>query len=202
MPVDDSAIAWLRKRKFYTPYDMMGIIANVGAISSGATEVDVGGFGTVGYTMVAGEFITGSIQIPYDLDPKFEIGFKVVYSIDVNSNAPITEWIMQYLVQAIDVAYALPTQVLNTVIGSQTKPSTTDDTHLVSPRGIALPATHAITRAIIDADGRLGVEFEMQAVTETPTLVNYMGFIMDYSVQKCTGVGSENENPLLSSEPL
>lgn len=202
MPIDDSQMAWLRKRVYYTPYDMMGIIANVGARSSGATELNIAGFDTIGYTMVAGEFITGSIQIPYDLDPKFEIGFKVVYSIDVNGNAPIAEWIMQYLVLGVDVAYAEPTQVLDTVIGTHQKPSDTDDTHLVSPRGIALPATHAITRAIIDADGRLSVEFEMQAVSETPTTVNYMGFIMDYSVQKCTGVGSENENPLVSSEPL
>lgn len=202
--IQDRSIAWMRKRVFINIHDMLGLFDHAttgipqGSITAGVTQVAVGSAGIIGYDMDVGEFVGGSILIPYDIDPKFDIGFKVHYTGTTSGTDGSNEWILLWKKINADAAYAVAATALDTVIGSQTFGANTDDQNKVSSRGILLPETHQITRDQIEDGAKLMFKLELQATANMDSDV-FLGLEMDYVPQRCWGVGQEMDAPLKST---
>ena len=202
MPTD-AQMPWLRKRIWITPDAMCASTGaagvNTGTIDAGVTQAEISTFGPMGYGMgTNGEIMTGHILIPFDLDPKYEIGFKVVYTADFSGTDSFL-WKLQYKVVREGVVYAAPGTSLDTVLVDDS--GSVDWSPNVTARGIALPATHAIVRDDVEADTFLMLEVEMDTETGSPTAeAIFLGLIMDYVPWKTTGQGCETDRPLVHTD--
>lgn len=199
--LSDLNMAWKRKRIYLTPA-MMSAVKDDGTsgLSESAIEgvavihAEVAALGIAGYTMGAdGEQMQGGIPFPYDMDPAYEIGFKVVFSVDVSGSDSVL-WTIQYKRIGEGVIYSAPSQVLDTIIADKAVAS--DSLHSVTTRGIALAATHVFTQAMIDADDWLMIEVTMTTGTGSPTDIIFLGVIMDYAVKRCSSTGTDVDQPL------
>lgn len=202
MGVSDRHIDYIRKRKWYTPYDMLSVVGGgtddiVVAHTTAALVTELTAATAIGIAgldvSTDGELIVGMVPCPIDLDPKFELGFKVACCIDANG-ASTVEWILLQATIKNGVALAIPTAALDTVIGSQTVGSTDN---LLSWSGRGIRNNIGITRAEIEAGAFLNFSIEMQAATNI-TAVFFLGMMMDYVPQLCQGIGNEVLPPLVS----
>ncbi len=170
------------------------------AAATGATRiVEAGSLGISHLSMgTAGELLNGQYPIPWDLDPQWEIGYRIHYTVDVNSNPPIVEWILLAGTQLIDAAYVVPTGALDTVIGNHTYPSGTDLIFTRTNRGID-KKLGTINREQIEAGAKFTWSIEMQAITQTPTDVRFAWLEVDYVPMMTVGSGSHTDRPLASA---
>lgn len=205
MAVDDAQMSWIRKRLYLNCYDLNAYVEatdTMGCIDATVIPVAVG-TGLVGALIATdGDIIQGGFILPYDLDPKFEIGFRVHYSATYGSGVATLEFILLY--DIIDNAARVDqvaTTALDTVVGVHTFSGTVDLSKQRSGRGIALAATHSINRDQIEAGSVFLISLEQQA---SANLTNeaFIALEMDYAVQKCGGIGSENDNPLTVKDYL
>jgi hypothetical protein len=199
--ISDANMDWMRKRIWITPVEMGAILDDgtsgvpQSSISGvGVTQGEASTFGPIGYVMTDGEFLTGAIPLPWDLDPAYEIGFNIVYFADANG-ACTTDWILQYAIIDLAEAYAAPGVALDTPIALTDAYGSTDWVHRVTARGIALAATHAITKTQIEAPSMIMLEVEMDAATNE-TAIHYYGLLMDYAVQRCPGTGRGSDQSI------
>lgn len=199
--LSDVDMAWRRKQIYVTPHMMNAILDDItdGQAEAAATatviNVEVAALGIAGFRMnTDADIMQGGFPIPYDLDPAYEIGFKVVFTADV-SGADSILWTINYKRIGEGVIYSAPTQVLDTIIADKSTASA-DSLHLVTSRGIALAGTHVLTRAMIDANDWLMLEIVMTTKTGAPTDTIFLGLLMDYAVHPCAGTGTAIDQPL------
>lgn len=192
-----------RKRKYYTPYDMLSVVgggtddivvahttAALFTELTAATQIGIAGLDVSS----AGELIVGMIPCPYDMDPKFPVGFKIAFCVDANGSSTV-EWIILQATVADGIALAIPSAALDTVIVDKAVGST-DNLLSWTSRGIR--NVLGLTRPQIEAGAFLTFSIENQAVTNL-TAVFYLGLMMDYVQQTCQGIGSESDRPLISA---
>lgn len=187
---DDTYMAWMRKRIWLTPYTLQGLVEATavlgGVITNGSIPVAITTAGISGWLMGDGEFQTGGIPIPHDLDPAYEIGFKIHWTANANG-ACTADWIMQYKIIAEGVLFAIPATALDTAIVAADSHGSTDWFHAVTSRGVLDGNT--ITKAQIDGEAMLMLEVEMDGA-DNETAIYLLGISMDYAVQRCTGSGA------------
>lgn len=206
----DRNMAWMRKRVFIAPNDMFGISEPADGIQESAVDTtvimsEISTLGFMPWLFADGKLLSGIIPIPYDVDPKHEIGFRIAYTMDHDgTGAGTVEWILLAKVIKNGIAITAATVGLDTVIGTSNylgpdgAATVVDFLWNVSNRGIWLPATHQINRDDIEDGSALTFSIECQAA-ENETTIRYFGLFMDYVPQRCWGVGMEMDAPLKST---
>lgn len=207
MGLRDRNIDTIRKRLWIPPFWMQGVgmhaaadvvLHSIETVAAEYNEVTAVGMGTL--QMAAGEFVNGYFPCPIDLDPKFNVGFKVCYTgLHDDTGDATVDWILLQNVIAQGIVIALPATALNTVIPDDAYVDdagasvVTDWLLQRTARGIR--DVIGLTRKQIESEAFITLKLEMNATTNLTT-VNYIGMIMDYTPQLCQGVGSESDNPL------
>ena len=202
MPFQDAQIDRIRKRVYYTPYEMMSWDDNgtnlILADTTGATLEPISAASTTGIgapdMSSDAETIGGAVRVPYDLDPKFDVGFRVCYTVDANGASVITWKLLEDSIAEGGVINQATT-VLDTLIAADTFGSVD---HLLAWTSRGIRDDIGMTRAQIENGAFSLVNIEMDTGTNL-TAVYFLGYEMDYVVQECQGIGSENDRPLTSS---
>ncbi len=206
MPIGDENIAWLRKRIYLNAYDLNAYVEatdTMGAIDATVIPVAIG-TGLIGALMSTdGDILQGAFIVPYDLDPKFEIGFKVHYTATYGSGTATISFILLHDVVKTGAAInAVAATALDTPIPLLSAfNGTVDLSKQLTSRGILLAATHGLVRTDVEAGAMMLVSLEMDA-TANLTTETFIALEMDYAVHKCGGIGSENDNPLAAVDYL
>ena len=200
----DSQIQYMRKRLYLNAFDMMGMQddstsgVHAAAATAATRIVEAGALGISHLTMgTAGELLNGQYPIPYDLDPQWPLGFRIHYTVDVNTNAPNVTWILLQGTQLDAAAYVVPTAALDTAIALHTYPATTDLLFVRTARGIR--TSIGVTREQIEATAKLTFSIEMDTISQTPTDVRFAWLEMDYVPMLTVGSGNHTDAPLASS---
>lgn len=204
MALRDKQIDWLRKRRFYSVWELNGTLGAAGvsvdAVTAGITHIEISSFGIVFPEIANTEQTGGAIKIPYDLDPKYDLGFRVHYTADYNAAAPVFTWTMVYGLKKA-TAFAAAASTLDKVFTAQGLldangvATTTDWIPQISPRGIIYASSHKLSHDDIN-NGRTWLGFVLTlAVTNSPSSVRFMGLEMDYVPQLTVGSGSEVDRP-------
>lgn len=210
--MQDSAIHWMRKRIFISPFGMQGIAMHAAAdvvlhsietVAAEYGEVTSVGMGTT--QLADGEFINGYIPCPYDLDPKWPVGFSIFWTADHGgSNALTSSWILLQNAIAIGTAIALPATALDTIIALLSSyndaagvTTVTDFRLQKTARGIR--DSIGLSRIQIEAGGFLTFKVEMDAAANETT-IRYIGMEMDYVPMRTTGNGMHTDAPLASAD--
>ncbi len=207
----DAQINYMRKRIVLTGHDMRGIIGaagvGTGALTAGVTELELGTSGMVGLDITDGEFLCGGIVLPYDLDPKWEIGFRVHWTADHDGAGALTSsWILLANVRKVGAVIAVAATALDTAIAllstyvdtSGDATVVTDWLKQVTARGIMLATNHQLSREQIEDGAELMFKLEMDAaVNETKTF--FRALEIDYVPMQTVGQGSEMDRPLKST---
>jgi hypothetical protein len=198
----DRNLNLMRKSVFLDHYKMQGIIDNAGApngaLTAGVLNAEVGATGLVGWDMNAGEFIGGGIPIPRDLDPRWDIGFRVHYTGTVSGTTGTNTWLLLWKKIIADAAYAVAATALDTVIAADPFGANLDAANKISPRGILLATTHKLTRDEIENGAKLMLKLELDVHTNCDS-VEFVAIEMDYVPMMCVGAGSEYDRPLKST---
>jgi len=207
--ISDRNVGWIRKREYYTYYDLRSLItrAETGTLTEGqilANPVDtslamleISTLGLVGITFTAaGKLLQGIMKLPTDLDPGYPVGFRVNWS---NTGAAAAgrgvTWLL--LADAIKkgAVFAAATTALNTVIAESLV--TIANGNEWSPRGIK--NNLGVTRGDIEDGVNLSIVLEADVVDASVAGVNFLGIELDYAVCACVGSGNEIDNPLSAS---
>lgn len=203
MALSDKHIGWMRKRKYWTPYDLLSVVGGgtddiVVAHTTAVLVTELTASANIGIAgldvSTDGELIVGMVRCPYDLDPAHEVGFRVAYCVDANG-ASTVDWLILQAAIANGIALAVPSAALDTVIAAKTVGST-DNLLTWSGRGIRNAI--GITRVQIEDGAFLTFSIEMNAATNI-TAVFFLGLEMDYAPQRCSGIGNNNDAPLASA---
>ncbi len=157
--------------------------------------------------MTDGELLGGYIDLPYDLDPKFPIGFRVKYLLDHDGSGVATaEWILLVGAKKEGIAIATAATALDTPIpvhtyfGPQGAATVADLIPNVTAGGILLPETHLFTHDdVVTMRAGITISLECQAIVNETSL-SFMSLLMDYMPQRCSGGGSETDGPLRYDE--
>jgi hypothetical protein len=200
----DGQMSWMRKRIYLNAYDLNAYVEatdTLGAIDATVIPSTIGTTAMVGTLMgTDGDLLRGAINLPYDLDVKHEIGFRVHYSGTYGSGTATVEWILLYgTVKNTAAITVTGATALNTVIGVHTQTTPGDDFKQRSPRGIALPGTHALTREMVENGDLLLISLEQQAQSNV-TVTEFISLEMDYVPHRMVGYGSDSDRPLTSVE--
>lgn len=210
--ITDHNIGWTRKRKLFNATDLHGILDNAttgvpeGGISAGVTQGEVGTTGIITYVMTDGEFLSGLIPLPYDLDPAHPLGFKVHWTANHDGTGTLTaDWILLVDRKKEGIAIADAATALSTAIAQDTynddsgSASTTDWLYQVTDRGILLPATLDLVKDDIETGVALMTKLEMDAAVNE-TAIHFIALEMDYVPFRCVGGGAFSDRPLKADE--
>jgi len=210
--MQDSSIHWMRKRIFIPPFQMQGIgmhaaadvvLHSIETIAAEYGEVTAVGMGTT--QLADGEFLNGYIPCPYDLDPKFPVGFSIWWTADHDGTGALTSsWILLQDSIEIGTAIALPATTLNTIIPllsayNDALGVTTVTDFRIQKTGRGIRDDIGLTRIQIENGGFLTFKIEMDAALNE-TSIRFVGLEMDYALQMTTGAGSHLDTPLISSQ--
>lgn len=210
-------IVWIRKRKFYSPYELGGLIAIAvaeggaashaeGDIMASPTDVtvqqnEIGAFGIVGVTFAVGDLFHGLIDIPRDLDARYEIGIRVNWN---NSAAATTTRAVTWIVLADIVlsggVFAIATTALDTIIA--TSLVTAALANEWSPRGIIDAGSHSLTQTQVEDGAKLEIRLEADILTDTPANIRFLGIEIDYTPRLHIGIDPDVQGPLAAGKLL
>ncbi len=207
MAISDGQIGWMRKRLFLNAFDLQAVgftdgtsktiaYETAGIIAAEVTDV---GMGT--WDMDTGDFLNGYIRCPYDLDPNFDVGMRVCWSM-INSGVDgDAGWIMLFDAIKKGEAIALPATALDTVFVDPTvyvdengATSATDWFLQWTSRGIVKPTTLGLTYDDVDLGAFLTFKLELDNEAAS-TSVHFIGLELDYRIHSCT-------NPNAFDSPL
>ena len=216
MGIRDANIEWIRARKYYNIWELNCLISRavdeggatahaegeiIGSPLNAATATllrEVSTLGIVGLGFEAdGDLIQGAIILPSDLDPKYEVGFKINFTQSTTNTTGVT-WILTYKVIAPNVAIATSATALDTVIAEKNNPAATAFLNLWTSRGIAKASSLGLTRTNLEAGTMLVLKLEMDE-QDTCDNVTLLGIEMDYVPIRTIGNGVEYDCPLTTS---
>lgn len=206
----DTQINRIRKRVWLS-------LPNLGALGNDATngvtlaaglddldqlwgELSSFGFGALKMT-ADGKYVSGAMPVPYDLDVKFPIGFRVLWSGDVTGSTADVLFILLQDVIKRGIVIAKASTALDVPLVTDPNAddagdvSATDYLYQVTERGVR--TNIGITRAEVDAVAWMTFNLEQQASTAI-TNIYVLGIMMDYVAQICQGIGSNSDRPLIS----
>lgn len=203
MGLTDNHIDWMRKRIWLTADDIQGVQYDDATIlkTAGTTQQEkVAGFSA--FEMAAGELIYGYIPVPYDVDPRHELGFRVVWSADPTDASCSVTWLLLVDTVKKGFAYSAATTALDTVIAANAYDNegaaaagAADDKIQVTSRGIK--NSLGLTREQIETLAFLTFSIESDAVTGCDgNVCRFMGIFMDYMPMLCVGPGNEVDGSL------
>ncbi len=197
--LNDSDMAWKRKRVYLNAYDLNAYVEatdTLGGIDATVVPVAVGTGLCGALVSTDGDLIRGGFILPYDLDPQYEIGFRVHYSATYGTGVATLEFILLYdIVENAARTDVAGTTALDTIIPVHTFSGTVDLSKQRTGRGVALAVTHAITRAQIEAGAMFLISLE-QDESANLTTEAFLALEIDYAVQRCTGPGTNNDQAL------
>ena len=203
----DSNIAWKRKRKWYTPFDFQTFVGSgtsglVGGQSVGITTLEITSVGMITSVMTDAEIMTGYFPVPIDMDPRFDVGFRVCYTLDHDGTGDATvSWIMLQGTVKEGAAIAIPTTVLNTAIAlldsyddTAGDASTTDFLLQWTSRGVRTAGNFGLSNDDVENRALITFSLEMDAALNE-TSVRFMGLEMDYCPHR-TILANKDDAPL------
>jgi len=209
--IQDQRIDWMRKRLFLTALDIQGIdTGKVGtAVTSawetaGVTADEVTNVGMGTYIMTDTELLNGYIPCPYDLDPKFNIGFGVHWTADHDGTGALTSsWILLQDAIKIGEVIALPATALNTIIPllsayNDENGVTTVTDFRIQKTGRGIRDDIGLNRAQIEAGAFITFKLELDAAINE-TSIRFIGLEMDYVPMMTVGNGPHTNRPLQSN---
>ena len=210
MALQDRNMDWMRKRLWIPPWYMGGLgsdgtngvtlVADLESNDQVWLELSSFGYGAVKFT-ADNKLISGFIPCPYDLDPKFPVGFAIHWTaVSTGSTCEVTWLLLQNAVNR-GIVLAKATAALDTILVSD--PTTTDKDvasatdllYQVTERGVRNDI--GLTRAQIEEGAMITLNLE-QASATAETNIYYIGMMMDYVPQLCQGIGKEADAPLSS----
>lgn len=219
MGMRDQHIDSIRKRIYYGPFDLHALIIpavdeattqafaegellqNPDAASKVAPEIfmrEVATFNITGLAFsAAGSLINGKIRVPYDLDPKFPIGFRVNFSsLDGSGSATFILLLKTIAKGAAFVVKGSVTTALDTLLGLNAV--TIANGNEWTRRGILNKI--GLSRDAIEEGANLGFTLELDAVSGIlATDITLLGIEMDYAVQQTVGQGNLLDRPTKST---
>lgn len=208
--IPDSHMGWIRKRKFYNVHDLFALEEPASgiqqaALTTGVTLTELGTSGFVGVTMTDGEFLPAHFHCPFDLDPRFELGFKVCYTLDHDgSGAATVSWILlcDLIAEGGNVSTVATTALDQIVplLDNYGDGAVTDGLLAYTDRGLKL-GPQSITRKEIESGAFIKVKIEMDAAINESSVL-FLGLIMDYTPRKLVGMGVNIDSPLNASSAL
>ena len=164
-------------------------------------QQELGGLAIVGINICEGptddgNFFHGWRRVPYDLDPKFPVGFRVNWS-QASAVTDGTTFVMQTGVDKKDAAFQAITAytALDTILAESNAGGASYNQW--TTRGIRTAI--GLTRSEIEDGAILRMEVEADVVDTGQDKVTILGIEMDYVQQTCQGIGSESDRPLTSS---
>jgi len=207
--LSDKHLRYIRKRKWITPFEMQGLTTDgtTGVTLFGSIDdltelfAEISSFGHGAVKISAdGKLIGGFIPCPHDLDPKFEVGFQVHWTMNHDgSGIGAATWKLLQDAVKRGVVIAKATTALDTVLVQDTNSTNlnaeavTDYLYQVTARGIR--TSIGLTREQIEEGALLTLNLEMDAA-DNETNIYLLGIMMDYAPQMCQGIGSEILPPL------
>jgi len=210
----DSAMHWVRKKKFYTIGDLLngmttpatGTLAAGEGIQSAAGTVgdspevslaELSTFGISGlqFTATIADKLAFILRLPYDLDPKFPVGMRINHSASAAAGAGVgITWVPTYKIikkSAAVVTIASVTTALNTTIAL--KLNSIANGNEWSSRGII--NSLGLTREELEDGAIMQLALDCTYGT-TPGTVTLFGVEIDYAKYTCEGPGSLVDQPL------
>lgn len=164
-------------------------------IKSGASAIGLGIRAAA--TLAAANRPVASFVVPDDLDPKWPVGFRILWtSAGASGSATyLIEMMTHKSTAAIPAANDAGFAALDTVIGASTHNGA--DKLNVSGRGLKLKL--GLSSRDIDDVSFINLRFDLSAVT-TVTAANtvLIGLLMDYVPKLCIGQGSHTDRPIRS----
>ena len=206
----DAHMAWMRKRVYLDPLNALSVkndatdnvLESLRDSDAQLTEINSSGSG--GFLM---DNLNDAIHmfwpIPWDLDPRWDIGVQVLWTANVSALAATVTWVPAYLkctkgaTAMANPATAIDTTITQgTYVDSTGAQSTTDYLLQTSSRGILKATTHQITRDQIEDHATILWEVIQGQTPANTTNVYFLKLIVDYVPQMMWGPGSENDAPL------
>jgi len=207
--INDHQIEWIRCRKYYSVFELHNLAEAAGVLraSADATQLPTilsAANGLAGLALATGDNYDSAINIPYDLDPQYPVGFRWFYTAEVTADATLTTVILTMLanVRLLNAQLLVASTALDTVLGTQTYgPSTAgvlDNQLSRTSRGIR--TTLAMSRAQIEAGAMLVMRLTPSSfVNIVAASLIILGLEIDYCPIRCVGFGKETDAPLASA---
>lgn len=210
----DVSMDWIRKRRVYGPLDLNSLITKAvdesGAVSHAEGDIlaaatntniklrEIGALGQIGIVFPsAGDLMHGSFIIPYDLDPSFDLGFKIHWTQSAVVTTSVTWLLLIRTIQAdgqLLIANVPLTQDNGVAIAADA--AIDADYFQVSPRGILRDETLNINRSKIEAGVKLAISIEADVIGAGIANLTFLGLEMDYVPQKMKGTGNSSDRDL------
>ena len=214
--MSEEKIGWIRKRVRidWKDFDLVSQAVNEGgaatfaegALLTPATDVtvvpvEISDYGIAGLVMAVadsddGNFIHGRFPVPYDLDPQYKIGFRILWTQTAAVSAGVT-WILKAgtdkagaVIQAEDGAGIV---ALDTPLVESNSTGAALE-RLWTRRG--LKTSIGLTRTEILAGADLRLQIECDIVDATLTYVTLLGVEYDYSPIRSFNSRFDREAPL------
>lgn len=216
--LQDQAIDWIRKRHVWSYMVMHGLITPAADFATAAAfdegelfqnptagtkatpNVALGELGTLGIVgalfAAAGDILLGEVDLPYDLDPNYPVGFRINWSAaGTAAAAKGVTWILLHKVIKKGIAFTAASVALDNVIGQSLISAT--DCNEWSPRGIKKRL--GLTRKDVEDGAALSLSIECDILTSGVTLPRLLALEMDYVPQLTIGSGCHTDRPLFTT---
>jgi hypothetical protein len=179
----DNQIKWRRKRLFLQATGQSsGAMVGVANGTPSWAEVETTGFA---YPMLNAnaEAFTFLTTTPDDLDPREEIGIRVIYSSDSSTSGDAMNWTVLYSALSIDGTLIDPATALDTPIAADTYGSGVAATMKRSPRGI-INANTLTYSAQTETITQRYLTFKVTRTLSAATNVFVIGLDIDYQPRR------------------
>ena len=193
--IRDSNVDWMRKRLWVPAQGglntMITATGPTGAGTGAAPWVEVSTFDFSGIDCDNTDVYGFAFKLPYDVDPKYNLGFRWCYTSGETAASNIFTATTLVDIKANGAALVAATTALDTVVAAHTHPNIAFALNWTA-RGIK--NKNFATREQIEA-GAFLVGKATIALTGLATAV-LLGLEMDYVSQMCRGIGNELDKML------
>jgi len=215
--INDQNIDWIRKRHVWSYWELKGLITpaadfatatvfdegellqNPTAGTKTTPNVSLGEIGTLGIVgalfAAAGDILLGEVDLPYDLDPKFPVGFRINWSaVGTPDSAIGVTWILLEKVIKKNVAFTAADVALDTVFGESLLMASNGN-HWTS-RGIKKAL--GLSRKDIEDGAALSLSIECDILDSGVTVPKLLALEMDYVPILTVGNGCHTDRGLFT----
>ena len=182
MAIRDKNIDWKRKQEFYSAESLAAFVAENGVGTGAPVIAEVSTLGITGVDMAAaGDEVDTRLILPFDLDVREEVGFRLVWTSHSTTAADTIDWIILYNSIAELSTIAAGDTALDTVIPQDVVGTTNDYALEITGRGIisADKLTHG--QLLTMKVEMHATDIEIAAAAEP---VHFLGVLLDYIPRK------------------
>jgi len=211
--LQDQAIDWIRKRKVWSYWELKGLISaalTAGAGSEAFAEggiiqsptdsgVVLGEISTLGIVAAkfsaAGDIMLGEVDLPYDVDPNYPVGFRINWSGPGTAGAGVgVTWILLHKVIKKGAVFSAGDVALDTVFGESL--ITIANGNEWTSRGIKKRL--GLTRKDVEDGAALSLSIEADII-DAGTFAHLLNLEMDYVPITTVGSGCHTDRPLFTN---